>query len=73
MRTAAQLVRLTRQFHSRIIVRLGSQAADARSLMSIMLLCANLHSPLVIEVSGDDESEALQAVEACFPPALANG
>jgi phosphotransferase system HPr (HPr) family protein len=66
MRTAAQLVKLARGFRSRIVVRLGSQVADARSIMSIMILCANLSSPLVIEASGEDEHEAIQAVQAYF-------
>ena len=66
MRAAAQLVKLARQFHSRILLRLGSQVADARSIMSIMILCANLSSPLNIEISGDDEYEATQAVQAYF-------
>lgn len=71
MRTAAQLVKLTRRFRSRIVVRLGSQVADARSLMSIMILCANLSSPLIIEASGDDEHEAIQAVAVCFGHGMA--
>ena len=66
MRAAAQLVKLARQFRSRILLRLGSQVADARSIMSIMLLCASLSAPLSIEISGDDEYEASQAVEAYF-------
>jgi phosphocarrier protein HPr len=66
MRAAAQLVKLARQFRSRILLRLGSQVADARSIMSIMLLCANLSAPLSIEISGDDEHEATQAVQAYF-------
>jgi len=66
MRAAAQLVKLARRFRSRIFLRLGSQVADARSIMSIMILCANLSSPLEIEISGDDESAATQAVEAYF-------
>ena len=66
MRAAAQLVKLARQFRSRILLRLGSQVADARSIMSIMMLCASLSAPLSIEISGDDESEATQAVQAYF-------
>lgn len=66
MRAAAQLVRLARQFRSRILLRVGSQVADARSIMSIMLLCASMSSPLDVEASGDDEHEAIQAVEAYF-------
>lgn len=72
MRTAAQLVRLARRFRSRIVVRLGSQVADARSIMSIMILCVNLNSPLIVEASGDDEREAIQAVEAYFSNGTAN-
>lgn len=34
--------------------------------MSIMILAAALGSPLYIEASGDDEHEAIQAVEAYF-------
>jgi len=66
MRAAAQLVKLARRFRSRILLRLGTQVADARSIMSIMILCANLSSPLNIEISGDDEYEATQAIEAYF-------
>ena len=66
MRAAAQLVKLARQFRSRILLRLGSQVADARSIMSIMMLCASLSAPLSIEISGDDEHEATQAVQAYF-------
>ena len=66
MRSAAQLVRLTRKFHSRIILRLGSRVADARSILSIMILCAGLGAPLDIEASGDDEHEAIVAVQAYF-------
>ena len=66
MRAAARLVQVTRKFHSRILVRLGSQVADARSIMSIMILAASLGSRLDIEASGDDEHEAIRAVEAYF-------
>jgi len=66
LRAAAQLVQLSRQFHSHIRFRLGAQAADARSILSIMLLAASLGTCLDIEASGDDEHEAIQAVAAYF-------
>jgi phosphotransferase system HPr (HPr) family protein len=66
MRAAAKLVHLARRFRSRISIRLGSRIADARSILSIMILSAGLGSPLDIEASGDDEHEAIQAVEAYF-------
>ena len=73
MRAAAQLVKLARQFRSRILLRLGSQVADARSIMSIMILCASLSAPLSIEISGDDEYEATQAVKAYFDGGTSTG
>ena len=66
MRTAARLVRLARKFHCRILLRFGSRVADARSILSIMILSAGLGAPLDIEASGEDEHEAIQAVEAYF-------
>lgn len=66
MRSAAQLVRLAQRFHSRIVLRLGARVADARSILSIMILSASLGSPLEIEASGDDEHEALRAVVEYF-------
>ena len=66
MRSAARLVKLARSFRSRIRLRVGSHVADARSIMSIMLLAASLGSTLDVEASGDDEHEAIQAVQAYF-------
>jgi phosphocarrier protein HPr len=66
MRAAAELVRLARRFRSRIYLRAGAHVADARSIMSLMILCAGLGSALDVEASGDDEHEAIQAVEAYF-------
>lgn len=72
MRAAARLVLVARRFHSRILLRLGSRVADARSIVSIMILAATLGSPLVVEASGDDEHEAIQAVEAYFDSTAPN-
>lgn len=72
MRAAAKLVQLARKFQSRIVVRLGSQVADARSIMGIMILAASLGTRLDIEASGDDEHEAIQAVEDYFDSSLPN-
>lgn len=66
LRAAAELVRLARRFHSRILLRAGVHVADARSIVSLMILCASLGSALEVEASGDDEHEAIRAVEAYF-------
>jgi phosphotransferase system HPr (HPr) family protein len=42
--------------------------ADARSILSILILCATLGATLDIEASGPDEREVIEAVEAFFAP-----
>ena len=66
MRAAARLVRLAQKYRSRIVLRVGARFADARSIMGIMLLCASFGTPLDVEASGEDEYEALQAVQTYF-------
>ena len=66
LRAAAQLVHVARRFHSQIFIRIGSRVADARSIMSIMILAASLGTVLDVEASGEDEREAVQAVQTYF-------
>jgi phosphotransferase system HPr (HPr) family protein len=66
LRRAGNLVRLAMQFRSSILCRLGERVADARSVLSILILCAGLGASLDIEISGPDEREAIQAVDAFF-------
>lgn len=62
MRAAVQLVHVARRFRSRIQLRIGTEVADARNVLSILILVSSLTTHLDIETSGDDEREALQAV-----------
>lgn len=66
MRAAVQLVRVARRFRSRVLLRFGTEVADARSVLSVIILASSLTSglaaPVDVEASGDDEQEALQAV-----------
>lgn len=68
LRRAGNLVKLATQFRSSILCRLGERVADARSVLSILILCAGLGATLEIEASGPDEREAIQAVDAFFAP-----
>lgn len=63
---AAGLVRLTRTFQSKVRLHMGTKVADASSVLSILILCASLNAVLVIEATGEDEHEALRAVESYF-------
>ena len=81
LRPAGQLVALARAFQSSIRIRAQERVADARSVVSLLLLCATLGTVLEIEVAGDDEDAALAAVMSVFqsdpdsreasPPSLA--
>ena len=66
LRRAGNLVKLATQFRSSIVCRLGERVADARSVLSILILCAGLGATLEIEASGPDEREAIQAVDTFF-------
>jgi phosphocarrier protein HPr len=66
LRAAAKLVRLAQTFHSTIRIHCGGQVANLRSIISVVSLCAVMGSALEIKVTGDDELEAVQAVEQVF-------
>jgi phosphotransferase system HPr (HPr) family protein len=66
LRPAARLVRLAQTFHSTILLKCGGKLADARSIISIMLLAAAMNAVIEIEASGADEANAAQAIEQIF-------
>ena len=65
-RAAAKLVQLSRRFKSTIVLTRADNAqnvqADARSILSILLLAAGHGSRLKVRVEGADEDEALERV-----------
>lgn len=66
LRHAAGVVRLAQRFRSTISIRFGSRLADARSILSIVMLCASMGAVLEVEASGDDAFDAVQALEGEF-------
>ncbi len=70
-RAAAQLVRLAGNFKSKIKLRRSDNgiAADAKSILSVLTLAAAKGTVLIVEVEGEDEQAALQAIEEI----IANG
>jgi phosphocarrier protein HPr len=67
-RAAAQLVRLASSFQSKIkLVRTdNSVLADAKSILSVLTLAASKGVELEIEVEGEDEQAAFEAVREIF-------
>jgi phosphocarrier protein HPr len=67
-RAAAQLVRLASGFQSKIkLVRTdNSVIADAKSILSVLTLAASKGVELEIEIEGEDEQTAFEAVQEIF-------
>lgn len=65
-RPSAKLVRLAQNFASTIRIECNGQVANARSFLSIVLLCATMGTTLNLEVDGEDEDKAIQAIEQVF-------
>ncbi len=63
-RAAARLVRTASRFQSNIKLERadGSAAADAKSILSVLLLAASRGTELFLTVDGVDEAEALAMV-----------
>ena len=66
LRPAARLVRLAQSFHSTIVLRANGRMANARSIVSVLLLCAALGTVVDVEAAGEDEEQALQALAQAF-------
>ena len=58
----AKLVNTAAAFGSQVTVRFGNQQADAKSIMSVMMLAAAQGSLINIQCEGDDEQAALSAL-----------
>ncbi len=67
-RAAAQLVRLAGQFKSKIQISRTDNGvcADAKSILSVLSLAAARGTILKLECNGEDEKEAIIAVEKLF-------
>jgi phosphotransferase system HPr (HPr) family protein len=61
-RPAGLFVETASRFRSVIKVVSGKQAADGKSILSLMLLGATPGAEITIEARGEDEAEALNAL-----------
>lgn len=69
LRPAAKLVGLAKRFTSTIRIHAGERAADARSIMQVLLLSASLGTPMLVEADGQDEADAVKALTEFFADA----
>lgn len=61
-RAATRLVNCASEFNARIIVRKGTRSINGKSIMGVLTLAASPGTELVIEASGDDEEQAIEAI-----------
>ncbi|MCG8534724.1 MAG: HPr family phosphocarrier protein [Pseudomonadales bacterium] len=62
-RAASKLVGVASRFESSITLDREGQKADAKSIMSVLMLAASKGSVLHVTVNGGDAEEALQQIE----------
>jgi phosphotransferase system HPr (HPr) family protein len=63
IRVATALVGLARRFRSSITLEKNGVTADARSMLALLMLAAQKGSRILVTAVGEDEVEALAAVE----------
>ena len=61
-RASSKFTRLAGQFKSDIWISRNNRRVNAKSIMGVMMLAAGKGSKVVIETTGDDEQEALDAI-----------
>lgn len=65
-RAAAKLVQTAEAFYSRISLDNGELEANAKGIMSLMMLAAVPGTVLTLTVEGDDEEQATAAIVQLF-------
>ena len=62
-RAAGAIVRLSKSFRSKITLQRNGTLASAKSIMELLMLGAGGGSRVLVSAVGEDEREALSAVE----------
>lgn len=62
VRPASMLVEVANKFKSDVWIEKDGQAANGKSIMSILLLCAEKGSKINIKAEGSDATQAVEAL-----------
>ncbi len=65
-RPAAKLVQAASKFISEIVLKKENLEVNAKSIMGVMMLAAEMGSKITIRADGPDEKKAAKAVAAVF-------
>ena len=72
-RPASLFVQTAGKFESDIDVVKGDLRINAKSIMGVMMLAAGLDAQVVLETSGEQEQEAMQAIADLFADKFGEG
>jgi phosphocarrier protein HPr len=65
-RAAAQIVKTSNSYVSKVIIIKDGLEVDGKSIMGIMMLAAAKGSSVLLSVQGNDENEAVAGLEKLF-------
>lgn len=65
-RPAAQLVKTIARFKSEVSIKRDNLTVNAKSIMGVMMLAAELGAVLKFRIEGEDEWQAMDAIEKVF-------
>lgn len=65
-RPAAKVVDCASRFSSEITLSFNGREIDAKSIMSVLMLAAGQGSEIILNISGEDETAARDAMETLF-------
>ncbi|QLE98367.1 HPr family phosphocarrier protein [Neptunomonas phycophila] len=63
-RAAAKLINTTSRFSCDVRLEKDDREVDGKSIMSVMMLAASRGTELIVKTQGEDQDEALSAIEA---------
>ena len=72
-RATAKLVQLLSTFHCQATLEARGREVNAKSIMGVMMLAAGMGAEVVLETSGDQEQEAMQAISDLFADKFGEG
>jgi phosphocarrier protein len=61
-RPSAKVVQLASRFKSSVSLIFNGKRANARSILAVMLLAANMGATIYVEANGPDEADAVTAI-----------
>ena len=65
-RASAKLTQAAARFASAIFISRNNRRVNAKSIMGVMMLAAGMGSTVEVEAEGEDEAEAVEAIEKLF-------